>query len=406
MISFQEALQSILSTPLPLVGDEKINFTNSLDRILSTDIYAQENIPLAPLSSMDGYAFNYEDLEILKTQGLEILQDNPAGSELSICKKGCAIKTFTGALMPKMTDTIVLIEECQVQNQRIFLHQDMHLQKGAWVRPVGSNYQSGEKLLQQGLKISPYEIGLLAELNCNFISVKQKPKVGILVSGSEIIEVGEKREHNGQVRSVNNHLIKAMVEKSGGQAIVYETLQDDKDTLLKTFTKMLNECDLIVTTGGMSKGDYDFTQDVILEHSDVIFKGVRIKPGKPVLFALSKASKKPILGLAGNPNAAAITFYLFGSLLLKRMTKQKAELKVLKAYLKEEMTKKDQRLEFRSVKLEVLEGKYYVSNLCKNNQSAIINNLCEDRALVIFDAEKTILAKDTEVDIILLKEFE
>ncbi|STP12573.1 molybdopterin biosynthesis protein [Helicobacter mustelae] len=406
MIEFAHAIELIQQEEIPEMGSERVNFISSIDRVLSEDIFAKENLPQVPLSSMDGYAFAYGDAELLGSVGLRVMGDNPAGKEMPTCQKGCVIKTFTGSVMPKNTDTMILVEDVEFRDDRIFSRAHSKLpKKGQWVRDVGSNYQKGELLLPKSSKITPYEIGLLAELNCNFVSVYQKPRVGVLVSGNEIIEVGEEQKHPGEVRSVNNHLLRAMIEKMGAQATIYQTLGDDFVALESCFIQMLRECDLVLTTGGMSKGDYDFTQDVVLEHCEGVFKGVRMKPGKPLLFARAHGSKKPVLGLPGNPNAVAVTFYLFGRMLLAKMFAQRCEPIILRAELQEDLIRTDARLEFRACALSVCDGRYCVSGLAKANFSALINNLCGNRALVILEENGSDLKKGSQVPIILFKEF-
>lgn len=403
-ISFYEAIQKITNSNIQPIGDESLFFGNSLDRVLNEDIFAKEDMPLFPISSMDGYAFRIEDLEHFKQNGLEISRDNPAGSDFVELEERKAIKTFTGSLMPKNSDTLVIVESVEAKNNKIYLKENIQPKQGDWVRQRGDNYRSGEMLLSKGCKISPYEIGLLAELNHIFVKVKQKPKVGILVSGSEVIEVGEQREHFGQVRNTNQHILKAMVEKMGGVAVVYKSICDNIDAIREIFSIMLKECDFIVTTGGMSKGDYDFTQKVILEKSEIVFRGVDVKPGKPTTFAIDKNTKKPILGLSGNPNAVAITFYIFGRIIFSKLLQQEKQLHIISAITQEEIKKKDPRIEFRSCFIKLISGKYEVSFMQKkSNQSAIINNLCGDSALAILDRD--FIDKNQEIKVILFKEF-
>lgn len=405
MVSFKEAYQSIVESNIPQMGEEKVIFSNALDRVLSEPIYAPEHQPQAPVSSMDGFAFCFEDLEHLRTHGLAIMGDNPAGNTPLKLEKNCAIKTFTGALMPQGSDTLIIVESTLIKDNRLYLKEDAALpKKGEWVRQIGENYQKGELLLEKNQKLTPYEIALLAELNRVCVQVRQKPKVGILISGSEIIEVGEARAHLGQVRSVNNHLLSAMVQKMGGTPIIYANTKDDRASLEAVFGRMLEECDALITTGGMSMGDYDFTQEVIEARAKVVFKKVRIKPGKPMLFALDKARGKPILGLSGNPNAVAITFYIFGGCMLAKMLGLPTELATHRAILRESIERADSRLEFRSCEIELHEGRYYASFARKKpNQSAIINNLCAKSALAILSEES--LSAGEEVEIILFKEF-
>ena len=404
LVDFKDAYRMVLESNIKIIGSQRVDFSSSLHRVLARDIIAEQNMPLCAVSNMDGYAFSFDDYELLKNQGLRILDFNPAGSQKTILQRGGAIKTLTGAMMPENSDTIVIIEQVeQYQGMLKLKDNTSFLQRGQWVRQVGDHYCQGEKLLDRGTRIRAYEIGLLAELNQSFVSVYQKPKVGILSSGNEVIEVGQERDHLGQVRSVNQHLLSAMIQEMGGIPIIKEICQDDFEMLERLFVELLEECDLIVTTGGMSKGDFDFTQDVIKKYANVEFHGINVKPGKPTLFAMSKQKQpKPILGLPGNPNASALMFYLFGGAIIEKFFGLKKEIPQLKAVLDTPIKRSDSRLEFRSLELRIKDGVYYVSEESKkSNQSAIINNLCNQSALAVLKENDLDLDKGSQVDIIL-----
>lgn len=405
-ISFYEALEIIQNFDIPKIGTEKIFFGNALNRVLSEDIIAKQPMPRFYTSSMDGYAFCYDDLEVLQSEGLKINGDNPAGlKDFLVLEPKTCIKTFTGSRMPKNSDSIVIIENIDERNGRIFLkNPQISIQKGDWVRKIGENYQQGEVLLKKGQKISAYEIGLLADLNKVFIEVFRKPKIGILSGGNEIIEVGESSENENIVRSVNNHLLKALVESLGGEGVLYPMMSDDKTEIKRMFENAFKDCDMLLSTGGMSKGDYDFTQEVMQDLCKMEFKGVRIKPGKPVAFG--KYKDKFLLALPGNPNSAAITFYLFGYILFYKMLGVSYKHIFLKAVLEEKIIKKDSRMEFRVCDLHIKEGEYYVGFSDKKVlQSSVVNNLCQKSALCILPEGEIELKRNDKIEILLFKEF-
>lgn len=408
-ISFSEAVDFITHSKISPLGREKVIFSDSLGRVLAQDVIAKSDMPKFPTSSMDGYAFCFEDVQKLAREGLIFQGDNPAGASVEPLKSNSTIKTFTGSTMPKNSDTILLVEHSFSEEGRVFLSKDAPLpKKGDWVRSVGENYAQGDVLLKRGDVIGAYEIGLLADLNEVFVEVFRKPRVGILSGGSEIIEVGQERASENAIRSVNNHLIKAMAESMGAQALLYPIMPDDKESIKEMMIEAMSECDMLVSTGGMSMGDYDFTQQAIFELSEVVFKGVRIKPGKPVSYALYNQGnlKKPLLGLPGSPNSAAVTFYLLGRLIFAMMLGIDYKHQFLKAILSEDVKRSDSRMEFRVCDLEIIEGEYYASFSKKRAfQSSVINNLCGKTALVVLEENGSNLYKGDVVNMLLFRNF-
>lgn len=408
-ISFFEAVDFITHSNILPLGREKVIFSDSLGRVLAQDVIAKSNMPKFPTSSMDGYAFCFEDINKLATEGLIFQGDNPAGASVPTLESDSVIKTFTGSTMPKNSDTILLVEHSFCEGGRVFLSKEAPLpKKGDWVRSVGENYAQGDILLKRGDVIGAYEIGLLADLNEVFVEVFRKPRVGILTGGSEIIEVGQERVSENAIRSVNNHLLKAMVQSMGGEAFLYSIMPDKKESIKEMMIEVMNDCDILVSTGGMSMGDYDFTQQAIFELSEVIFKGVRIKPGKPVSYALYNQGdfKKPLLGLPGSPNSAAITFYLLGRLIFAMMLGIDYKHQFVKANLSEDVRRNDSRMEFRVCDLEIIEGQYYVGFSNKRAlQSSVVNNLCGKTALVVLEENRGNLHKGDVVDILLFRNF-
>lgn len=447
LISYKEALELLESLPLTPLGTQRVHFKNALNRICAQEIKAPCNVPAYPTAAMDGYAINFDDMALLESDGLEISQINKAGNPTRpTLTKGCAIKAFTGSIMPHNADTLVIVEHIEIRENRIFLNIQAHkdfIHKAHWVRQVGDNYKQGEVLLHKGDKIGAFEIGLLAELNCNFIQVYQKVRVGIICVGDEIIEVGEISENANIVRSVNTHLLESLLLQMGQEPIVYPLLKDDKDKIKSTYQSALQECDMVVSAGGMSMGDYDFTQVVITECADMVFKGVRLKPGKPVACALYSGRKsidlesmqnlknadslkstqegqdsktientrvleraKPILGLPGFPNSCALTFLLFGSVLLARLQNRIHKPYIFEATLLEDIKRSDSRLEFRACEIHNNNGILQVSFKNKKSlQSSMINNLTHNTAVAILEENGSDLKAGAKLKVMFLNHF-
>lgn len=401
-ISYQESIEILNSIPIQPKSIEKIPFSQALGRILAEDIIAEENMPKHPTSAMDGYALNYEDIPLLFGEGVRVLSVNKAGeSEERICERGGCIKTFTGAKIPANCDTLALVEEVKEEGGKLYALEGASFQKGKWIRVVGENYAKGEVLLKKGSKITPFEIGLLAELNCVYVCVYLKPRVAILSGGDEIIEVGE-RERENAIRSVNNHLLQALCSSMGAEGRIYPLLADNKEQIAKQVKEALRDCDVLITTGGASKGDFDYTQEVIKEACEMQFKGVRMKPGKPVGFGITKEGQY-VFTLPGFPNSSAVTFMLFTRLVLGKLLGTNPTLEPLKARLTQTIKRADSRMEFRICNLRVQNGIYEVGFWDKKTlQSSVVNNFCSKSALMILEENGAELQEGEMVEVLLL----
>lgn len=401
-ISYQESIEILNSISIQPKSIEKIPFSQALGRILAEDIIAEENMPKHPTSAMDGYALSYEDIPLLFSSGVQVLSVNKAGeSEERIWERGGCIKTFTGAKIPENCDTLVLAEEVKEEGGKLYALEKMEFKKGKWIRAVGENYTQGEVLLKKGSKITPFEIALLAELNRVFVCVYLKPRVAILSGGDEIIEVGQIPREN-TIRSVNNHLLQALCNSMGAEGRIYPLLEDCKEQIRKQVNEALRDCDILITTGGASKGDFDYTQEVIKEVCEMQFKGVRMKPGKPVGFGISKEGQY-IFTLPGFPNSCAVTFMLFVRMILAKLLGTNPALETLQARLSQSIKRADSRMEFRICNLRVQNGIYEVGFWDKKTlQSSVVNNFCSKSALMILQENGSDLQEGEMVEILLL----
>lgn len=407
-ITFDEAVEILRGVELEAKGREKLFLHDALGRVLAQDIVAESDMPPYPTAAMDGYACC--SLEVAKAESLEILGDMPAGSaksfSLAAGAKQC-VKTFTGAKMAEGADTLLLVEDAQVREGRLFVTGAIPA-PGVFIRQKGDNYRAGEVLLTQGTLITPAEIGLLASLNQVYVQVYQKPVVTILSGGDELVEIGAEQREGVGLRSVNNHLLKALITSLGGEARITDLLPDHLETIETALKRAIADSDLVLLTGGMSMGDYDFTQRALYNLTDrVFFHGVKMKPGKPVAYA--KKGETHILGLPGFPNSCLITFFLLGKILFDRLLGRKGgSLAKIRARLDEGLKKEAGRCEFRVCTLHLAEdGEWRVDFAGKKGfQSAIINNLCGPTALVKLEELCTSKEAGESVEVILFKPLE
>jgi len=313
---------------------------------------------------------------------ITIMGDNPAGSdETRTVTTGHCIKTFTGAGMPAGADTLIQIENVTVDGAEIII--DEMVPFGNSVRPVGESYSEGEVLIKCGTKIGFAEIGVMAGLNIAVVGVMVKPRVATLSTGSEILEIGQSQENASQIRSSNHHTIAAIANMAGAEVVQIGVVKDDRATIMAAFENALASADIVVSTGGVSVGDYDFVKDVIPAlGAEVIFKGVKIKPGQHILVA--QKGEKFILGLPGFAYSSTVTFLLYVIPLIKKFLGTDKVFEVVEATLAEPFNKRSKKSEFTACNLAFKDGKYVVDfDGKKVGTSAILTNMLGDAALIV-----------------------
>ena len=399
MISYETSQNMLTLLPMGTLRSERIFISHALGRILSEDIVADEDYPTHPMSAMDGYAVIHSDLA--EYDSLDILGDNPAGAdEVGKVVSGMCIKTFTGSLMPMGADTLIPIENVTVQEGRISINKTVPL--GFAVRPIAESYRRGEVLIGWGSKIGFAQIGVLAGINRVMVSVTQRPRVSIIATGSEILEVGEVARHAGQIRSSNSYTLEALVTQNGGEPIQMGIVGDDKNAIMARFEEALRSSDIVVSTGGVSVGDYDFVKDIVPAlGAEVIFKGVNIKPGQHVMVA--QRGEKFIVSLPGFAYSSTVTFILYVAPLIARMMECSNPYEPIEATLKVPFAKRSNKSEFTACNLSFEDGRYWVDfEGKKTGSSAILTNLLGNSALMICGEEDGDLEVGTLVRVIKL----
>jgi len=382
---------------------EKVPLSDALGRVLAEDIVAKYNDPQFPTASMDGYAVKFKDLD----RGiLTVLnEDNPAGNnETRVLKDGEAIKTFTGSKMPDGSDTLIQIENVTYEDGKIVINEKVAL--GSSVRPVGEGYRAGEVLIKKGTKIGFAEIGVMAGLNKVMVLVAQKPRVAVIATGSEILDLGEDSNNPAQIRSSNNYTLQALFTQAGAEVIQLGTIKDSKESIIDTFKNALNSADIVVSTGGVSVGDYDFVKTIVPKlGAEVVFKGVAIKPGRHIM--LAQYERKFILALPGFAYSSTVTSILYVLPLISKMLgRTNLPYKKVAATLKEDFTKRSKFTEFTTCNVYVEDGSYFVDFKGKKvGSSAILVNMLENSALMVTGEDDGNLEAGTRVSVILLEEF-
>jgi len=398
-ISYETSQNMLELLPVNSSRFERVPLSKSLGRVLFEDIVAEYNDPQFPTASMDGYAIRYEDMA---NGVIKVLGDNPAGhDERRVIGEGESIKTFTGSMMPEGADTLIQIENVTYEDGYIKIDEEVPL--GSSVRPIGEGYRSGDILIHKGTKIGFAEIGVMAGLNQVMVKVSLKPRVGVIATGSEILDLGENSDNPAQIRSSNNYTLSALFESAGAEVVQLGTAPDDRDEIMNTFEMALESVDILVSTGGVSVGDYDFVKDIVPRlGAEVIYKGVGIKPGRHILVA--KKENKYILALPGFAYSSTVTGILYVLPLISKMLGKDKPYKMVAAKLQEDFTKRSRFTEFTACNVVVEDGEYFINFKDKKvGSSAILVNMLNNSALMIAGEEDKFLEAGTYVNVILLE---
>lgn len=296
---------------------------------LAKDIYAPINLPLFRQSSMDGYAFSYADWERLGL--LEVTGESAAGapSPMSL-KSGTAMRIFTGAAVPEGADTVVMQEKVLREGNFIKI-SDKKLEPAQHVRSIGADIKAGDLAIARGSLLTPAVVGYLAALGIDRIPVIPSPSVTIVITGKEVQLPGTPLA-SGKVYESNSFSLKAALHRAGVNDISIHYSDDNLDELTGVLGKCIEQSDLVLITGGVSVGDYDYV--VQAANNCGITQGfhkVKQRPGKPLFFG--RHGSKIIFGLPGNPSSALTCFYQYVLIALEKLTRRQTTLPQMKASL-------------------------------------------------------------------------
>lgn len=340
MINIDQALKHILNSA-KIMEPEFLKLSDALGRILAEDVYSKFDIPVWDNSAMDGYALRAKDtigISKDKPEVFEVIELVRAGSLPSkVVGEKQAIKIMTGASMPKGADSVIKVEDTQAESGTkvsIFNRTD----SGINVRKSGEGIKSGELVITKGTYLNSAALGVLASLGKPKLKVIKQPRVAILATGDEVVEVDEPFTQ-GKLYSANTYSLCSQVREAGGIPKNLGIASDEPEHLRKKIEEGL-DCNLIITSGGVSMGDYDLVKSVLEEMgAEIKFWKVAIRPGKPVLFGLLKGI--PVFGLPGNPVSSMISFEVFArSAILKMLGQKDNNRKEVEAFLEEDIKKK------------------------------------------------------------------
>ena len=317
MISVNEAKRIIdenVSSLQPVV----LPLQQAAGLVLAEDVYATMDIPAFPQSSMDGYAFSFDGWK--KNKRLKIIGEVAAGSNENLTLvPGNAVRIFTGAAVPPGADTVIMQEKIRTDNGELIINDEL-IQQGTSVRPKGSEIKAGVLAIEKHTLSSPAAIGFLAGIGINQVNVYPNPSVSIIITGNELQEPGKPLQH-GQVYESNSFALKAVLEQLQIENIQILYTNDKQEATTTTLKKALKQSDLVLLTGGISVGDYDFVLQAATDCGvKKLFHKVKQRPGKPLYFGAG--ANKLVFGLPGNPASVLTCFYQYVIPALEKLTKR------------------------------------------------------------------------------------
>ena len=300
---------------------EDVDLRSARDRILAIAVTSPLDFPHWDNSAMDGYAVRFEDVKSASAEkpvALEIVEEIPAGYQPQrSVKPGQAARILTGSVMPDGADTIVMQEETNREAGRVLILKPP-VEPQAFVRHRGTFYRAGAPLLTAGLVLKAPEIAVLAAAQCSQVRVYRRPRVAILSTGSELVTINQPLQP-GQIVDSNQYALATLVEQMGGEAIPLGIVADQPEALKRAIAGAVTIADVVLSSGGVSVGDYDYVDRILAElGAQIHIRAVAIRPGKPLTVATFP--KTLYFGLPGNPVSALVTFWRFVQPALKKLS--------------------------------------------------------------------------------------
>jgi molybdopterin molybdotransferase len=401
MLTVEEARARILERIHPLPAED-IPLTSALGRVLAADAIAGESLPPFVNSAMDGYAVRSADTVDASPQSprrLRLAGEVPAGRVYEgKVVAGEAVRILTGAPLPDGSDAVLQQELTEAGDGWVSLHAEAPA--GTNLRWPGDDVQSGTLLVAGGTELGPAEIALLAALGVHPVRVTRRPRVAILSTGDELAPLGETPKP-GQIRESNSPYLVAAAIRAGAETVPLGIARDRAEDL-RAKLEQARAADLVLTSGGVSVGDYDLVKQMLDEQGGIEFWRVRMRPGKPVAFGM--LGETPLLGLPGNPVSAAVTFELFGRPAIRKMLGcRQVERPVVEVVLDGEDIARGDRRHYVRARLDSRAGTL-IARTTGEQGSHIISSLRGATALLVVEIGEGVVRAGEHLPALLLND--
>ncbi|MBU1297653.1 MAG: molybdopterin molybdotransferase MoeA [Bacteroidetes bacterium] len=402
MIQYHEA-QKLIEEHTKTLQPVKLPLMESLGCALAENIFTKTPIPIFDSSAVDGYGVKVSDIRNASKENpvvMKLVGEIKAGdsSKLKLSRGEC-VRILTGAPVPLSIEAVVMKEFTNQNGDKIIFKTST--KHGDNVRYKGEEFKKGDKAIATNTFISPAVVGLLATFGIRKVKVFQKPKVAVLVTGNELVQI-DKKIKPGQIYDSNFYTLSSALKEMDIDAINLGIAKDDKNDLLKKISVGLESADILLVSGGISVGEYDYVQDIFDElRVKKIFWRIAMKPGKPTYFGVK--GKKLVFGLPGNPVASLLVFSrLVEPAIQKVMGKLEHKPIILFARLEHDLKKRSKRLEFVRAKLNTTENGELTVSATKGQDSHMLGGMVEANCLIYFPMEMELLNKGTKVKVELI----
>jgi len=412
MLPYEKALETILENTIPL-GQKRVRLESLLGHALAQPLTAKFSLPRFDNSAVDGYGVKLSDLTTatpdnptkLQLVG-EIKAGDPGNIELATAT---AVRILTGAMVPPSVDAVIMQENCEEHYG--YLHIGKAPAKGENIRRVGEEFHTGQEVLPAGFKITPPVVGLLASFGYSSFMVYGKPKVGLVITGDELVKPGHQLAQ-GQIYDSNSYALQAALTAMGIEEWFCYYARDTRKSTKQAFSYAVSQADVIVSAGGVSVGEHDYVKEV-LENLGVktVFWRIAMKPGKPVYFGTldlpKKKGRKLIIGLPGNPVSALVTFHqLVKPALYKMMGYRDTSTKLMNAMLTTPLSKRPGRLDFVRAMCSSSDHGHLKVEPAVGQDSHMLSGLARANCLLRFGQDLDSLAEGARVPIDLIDWFD
>ena len=387
----------------PVREQETVALMQAHGRILAVDVISPISVPPHDNSAMDGYALRGVDLQAAQATALKVVGTAFAGAAWQgTVQSGECVRIMTGAIMPHGLDTVAPQELVQIKDDTILIPAGL-LQAGDNRRLAGEDLMAGRPALSAGTRLSPAACGLLASLGLPTVQVWRRPKVAYFSTGDEILSLGE-APREGAVYDSNRYTVAGMVQALGCELIDMGVVRDEPEALEHAFRSAAVQADAIITSGGVSVGEADYTKAMMKKLGDVAFWRIAMRPGRPMAVGrIQQADRSALLfGLPGNPVAVMVTFAAFVRPALQQlMGWQAPELPMLKAKSTEALRKKPGRTEYqRGIVGHNAAGELVVS-ITGNQGSGVLSSMVQANGLIVLGHAQGNVAVGDWVDVMM-----
>ena len=400
LMPFEQALETMLGAITPITDVEKITLAEGLGRVLSTDVTSPINVPPHNNSAMDGYAFAHASLE--NREFLSLVGRSMAGQPyLGTCGKGECIRIMTGAKIPEGCDTVEMQENCHMEGENVRFLATRKMAEH--VRYAGEDIKKGHVVFGKHRRLSAIDIGVLASLGINELNVFRKLNVALIATGDELKALAQPLG-SGDIYESNSYALAAMLQNLNVNVINFGVIVDDASAIKNAFIEADRQADAVISTGGVSVGDADYTKEVLEEIGDIAFWKIAMKPGKP--FAFGKLPNSLFFGLPGNPVSAMVTADVLAiPALIKLQSCHAAPPITLKAKTLTALRKVPGRMDFQRGVLSTDNKGVLMVHSTGSQGSGILTSIASANCYIVLAAEQGRVAALETVDVRLFERY-